>query len=136
MQGSEFTFDGVESLYYDLNTVSLSRGISYIDSPEWLKNKKATINPKNNDNRCFQYALTVALNHEQIKKDPQRIPQIKPYMIPAAQKILGKSKLLICSLQRHPKPPPFPWWGLRGKKFLKSRSSRLPEKGFARIEQT
>ena len=31
------------------------------------KKKKATINPKNNDDRCFQYALTVALNHEQIK---------------------------------------------------------------------
>ena len=32
------------------------------------KNKKATINPKNNDNRCLQYAVAVALNHEQIKK--------------------------------------------------------------------
>ena len=48
MDGSHFTFDGVNALYYDLNTVSLSRGRSYIDSPEWLKNKKATINPKNN----------------------------------------------------------------------------------------
>ena len=27
------------------------------------KNKKATINPKSNDDKCFQYALTVALNH-------------------------------------------------------------------------
>ena len=48
MDGSHFTFDGVNALCYDLNTVSLSRGRSYIDSPEWLKNKKATINPKNN----------------------------------------------------------------------------------------
>ena len=37
-----------------------------------VKNKKATINPKNNDEKCFQYAITVALNLEQIKKDPQR----------------------------------------------------------------
>ena len=45
----------------------------YIHSPKWLKNKNTTINPKNNDDKCFQYALTVALNYEQIKKDPQRI---------------------------------------------------------------
>ena len=45
-----------------------------------LKNKKAKINPKNNDGKCFQYALTVALNHEQIKKDPQRITKIKPFI--------------------------------------------------------
>ena len=26
---------------------------SYIVSPEWLKNKKATISPENNDDNCF-----------------------------------------------------------------------------------
>ena len=30
------------------------------------KNKKATINPKNKDNKCFKYAITIALNHEKI----------------------------------------------------------------------
>ena len=40
----------------------------------------ATINPKNNDDKCFQYALTVALNYEQIKKDPERILKIKPFI--------------------------------------------------------
>ena len=44
-----------------------------------MKNKKVTINPINkNDNKSFQYAVTVALNHEEIKKDPQRITKIKP----------------------------------------------------------
>ena len=64
MRGSEFIFDGVGALYYDLNKISLSKGKSYIDSPESQKNKKATINPENNDDKCFQYALTVALNHK------------------------------------------------------------------------
>ena len=77
MRGSEFVYDSVDVLYYNLNKVSLSRGGSYIDSPKWLKNKKA-INPKNKDDKCFQYALTVALNYEQIKKNPQRISNIKP----------------------------------------------------------
>ena len=46
MRGSEFVYDSVDVLYYNLNKVSLSRGGSYIDSPKWLKNKKATINKK------------------------------------------------------------------------------------------
>ena len=68
------------SLYCNLNKISLSRDGSYIDSPKWLKNKKATINPKNNDDKCFQYALTVALNYEQIKNNPERISKIKPFI--------------------------------------------------------
>ena len=66
MRGSEFVYDSVDALYYNLNKVSFSRGGSYTDSPKWLKNKKATINQKNNDDKCFQYALTIALNYEQI----------------------------------------------------------------------
>ena len=73
MRGSEFIFDSFDALYYDLNKISLSRRGSYIDSPEWLKNKKATINPKINDDKCFQYALTVALNYQNIKNNPERI---------------------------------------------------------------
>ena len=33
-----------------------------------MKNKKATISPINKKDKCFQYAVTVALNYEQIKK--------------------------------------------------------------------
>ena len=39
-----------------------------------------TINPKNNDNKCFQYAVTLALNLDKIKKDSQRISKIKPFI--------------------------------------------------------
>ena len=45
-----------------------------------LKNRKATMNSKNNDDKCFQYALTAALNPEQIKKDHQRITKVKPFI--------------------------------------------------------
>ena len=34
MRGSEFIFDCVDVLFYNLNKISLSRGGSYIDSPE------------------------------------------------------------------------------------------------------
>ena len=60
MKGSDFEFDGVNFLYYDFNKISINRGGSYIDSPKWLKDKKS-INPKNNDHKCFQYVVTLAL---------------------------------------------------------------------------
>ena len=41
MRGSEFVYDSVDALYYNLNKVNLSRGGSYIDSPKWLRNKKS-----------------------------------------------------------------------------------------------
>ena len=78
MKGSEFEFDGVNFLYYDFNKLSISRGESYIDSPQWLKNNKSTINPKNNDYKCFQYAVTLALNLDRINSHSQRISKIKP----------------------------------------------------------
>ena len=47
MKESGFICDSVDLLYYHLQKISLSRMEgSYIDSPKWLKNKKATINPK------------------------------------------------------------------------------------------
>ena len=59
----------------------MKRGESYIKSPEWLKNKKATINPQNeNDDNCFQYAITVALNYQNIGRDSQRISKNKPFI--------------------------------------------------------
>ena len=80
MRGSEFVFDSADLLYYYLQKISLKRCESYVDSPKWLKDKGATINPKNNENECFQYALTVALNHQEITKDLQRISKIKPFI--------------------------------------------------------
>ena len=39
MRGSEFNFDAVNLLHYDLNKISLNRGGSYIESPDWLNGK-------------------------------------------------------------------------------------------------
>ena len=66
MKESEFEFDGVNFLYYDFNKISINRSGSYRDSPKWIKNKKSTINPKNNDYKCFQYAVTLTLNLDRL----------------------------------------------------------------------
>ena len=61
IKGSNFRFESVELMDYKLHKVSLKRGGSYIKSSQWLINKRSTINPKNeNDDKCFQYALTLA----------------------------------------------------------------------------
>ena len=80
MKGSDFAFDRVNSFYYDFNKTSINRGGSYIDSLQWLKNKKSTINPKNNDDKCFHYAVTLALNLYSIDNHPKRISKIKPFI--------------------------------------------------------
>ena len=80
MRGSDFEFDAVNFLYYDFNKTSINRGGSYIDSPKWLKDKKSTINPKNNDDKCFQYAVTLALNLNNIDNHPERVSKIKPFI--------------------------------------------------------
>ena len=59
--------------------IELKRGSSYIDSPKWIKSKKATINPKNlKDSNCFQYAETAPLHHQDISINPERITKLKP----------------------------------------------------------
>ena len=74
MKRSEFVFDYVHFLYYNCYKTNPDSGRSYIDFHDWLKNKKGTTNHINKkDNRCFQYAVTGGLNHEEIGKNPERI---------------------------------------------------------------
>ena len=66
MRRSNFTFNSVQLLYYKCH-----RNVAdHIESPDWIRNKKAIINPINEDDKCFQYAATVVLDHEKIGKKP------------------------------------------------------------------
>ena len=80
MRGSDFIFDYVESLNYIFHKTDMKRGGSYIETSKWIKNKKATINPHNKDNKCFQYVVTIALNYNEIEKNHQRVSKIKPFI--------------------------------------------------------
>ena len=40
MNSSEFVFDYVHVLYFKCHKIHSSCGGSYIDSPDWIKNKK------------------------------------------------------------------------------------------------
>ena len=68
MKSSKFVFNYVHLLCYKCYKKKLNRGGSQIDYPDWIN--KATINPINKiDNKCFQYAVAVPLNHEKIRTD-------------------------------------------------------------------
>ena len=80
MKGSGQIFERVDLQEY-LYKISLNRGTSYRNSPEWLKNKRTTINPKNTrDNEYFKYAIIAALHHQEIGGNPQRISKIRPFI--------------------------------------------------------
>ena len=73
IKGSDFIFDYVNLLHYRCHKINLNCNGSYIDSPDWIKNKKATIYLINDEVRCFQYIATVVISHERIGKNPQRL---------------------------------------------------------------
>ena len=69
-RGSKFTHESVVLLYYQFQKINIRRAESYIKSPDWLVNKGAITNSKNEkDTKCFQYAITIALNYNKIKKN-------------------------------------------------------------------
>ena len=71
--GSNFVFESVGLLSYHIHKTSLKRGNSYIKSPEWIADKRATINPKNKDDNCFKYSIILALHHNEFKNHPEKI---------------------------------------------------------------
>ena len=76
---SDYVFHRIVEMYYHCHKVDLVRGSSYIELPDWLKNKKCCINPKNEDDEeCFKWAVIAALHHTDIKKDVQRLSKLEP----------------------------------------------------------
>ena len=76
---SGFTLDKIMHLYINVHRLVLTRGSSYIELPEWLKSKKAVINPQNKDEECFKWTVIEALHHEEIKHHPERISLLRSY---------------------------------------------------------
>ena len=70
-ESSSFVYESVEECNIHFHKIDLRRGASFIDTPEWLKHKKVTINPENvNYVYCFVYAAAIALYHSELRKNP------------------------------------------------------------------
>ena len=77
MKGSQFVFDYVHLLHYKCHKINLDHGGSYIDSPDWIKNKKATINPINKKDKKEKNISCLLSKH-----NSNREKQVTPSMIP------------------------------------------------------
>ena len=79
-ESSNYVFVRIVEMTYHCHRVDMTRGSSYVDLPDWIKNKKCCINPKNeDDDEFFKWAVTVALHYNDIGKDCQRISKIKSH---------------------------------------------------------
>ena len=71
-----FVFDEVLYMDVDFHQLNLRRGSIYLPLSEWLARKKAIINPCNEDQECFKWAVITASRWEDIDSHPERISKL------------------------------------------------------------
>ena len=76
---SKFVFDRVLRMEISMHRLNLTKGSSYIPLPAWLTKKKAIINPKNLDMKCFKWAVIAAIKWREIDQDHQRLSKLRRY---------------------------------------------------------
>ena len=76
---SRFLFDEVLFLDASFHRLNLTRGGSYLPLPEFIANKKAVINPQNEDSEYFKWAIIASLHNLEIKSHPNKISNLKKF---------------------------------------------------------
>ena len=79
LRDSKFVFDSIMHTDISIPRLNLKRGSSYIPLPDWLAKKKAILNPKNLDMKCFKWSVIAALKWEEIDRDHQRVSKLRRY---------------------------------------------------------
>lgn len=78
--GSDWYFKSLVSITIGSNRVKSVLGKSYIKLPPAIQNKKACLNIKNNDNKCFDWCLIANLMYDSIKGgNKSEVRHYKPY---------------------------------------------------------
>lgn len=70
-EGSGFTINKINRLFVNKIRVDLTGAGSYFEAPTFIKNKKAIVNIKNNDEKCLIHCLNAALHP--VKKNKERV---------------------------------------------------------------
>ena len=79
--GSNFVYDSVDLSLVKFYKIKTKRGGSYISTPKWVSDQKATVNPKNTkDDCCFAYSIISALHDDELDHHPRRITKLAPYI--------------------------------------------------------
>ena len=79
LRDSKFASDSIMYTDISIHKLNLTRGSSYIPLPDWLAKKKAILNPKNFDVKCFKWSVIAALKWEEIDRDHQRVSKLRRY---------------------------------------------------------
>ena len=61
---SGYQLFSIMGMYCNINKYAPLIGGSYIDLPQYFKDKRCIINVQNKDNRCFLYSIECALNYK------------------------------------------------------------------------
>ena len=69
---SNLVLKGIDRLTIQHDRYNPTRGGSYIKLPDWLASKKACINIKNKDNKCFKYSVQCGVLGVCCKEHPER----------------------------------------------------------------
>lgn len=72
-KGSGWSVDEITRHYLTIWPHTPLSARTYIPLPSWIQNKKATINIKNNDDKCFIYCIARAIDPNPEKRDLERI---------------------------------------------------------------
>ena len=75
--GSDWVFKEVDQLEIHTTEHNPTKGSSYIDLPKWIKDKKAIINIKNKDEKCFLWCILRYLHPKE--RDVEWIGDLKKY---------------------------------------------------------
>ena len=61
-------------------TINNNNDNTFVETPMCIKSKKAVLIPKSNDNKSFQYSITLSLYYKEIGNNFNRMTKIKPYI--------------------------------------------------------
>ena len=75
--GSGWYFKEIDKLEINVVENIPQKGSSYLDLPKWIKLKKAIINPKNKDDKCFIWCILRYLHMK--PKNNERVVDLKKY---------------------------------------------------------
>lgn len=79
LHGSGWALSGIDGLMVVNCKYECFNGSSYMKTPQYIWNKKAVINIKNKDNKCFLWSVLAALHHDEIKQNLERVSHYRQF---------------------------------------------------------
>ena len=76
---SRFLFEEVLFMDVNFHRLNLTRGGTHLPLPKFIESKRAVINPQNQDNEYFKWAVLADLHNLEIKFNPERLSKLRKF---------------------------------------------------------